>query len=183
MQETRDVDLIHGSVRSPRGGGGHSNPLQYSWLQNPMDRRAWQATVSGSQRIRHDWSDLAQLYIHTDTHISQHIYYHNLYNIYRIIIDYYLAIKDDEIIFFLQHRQTLKTLCYVKYIWQGGKKYCTYMWTLKQANNNKLIQKRSDVWLPEAERGKIRGIRGSWSKGKSSWFKTNKYWDCKAKHG
>ena len=28
-------------------GGGHGNPLQYSSLKNPMDRRAWRATVHG----------------------------------------------------------------------------------------------------------------------------------------
>ena len=26
-------------------GGGHGNPLQYSWLENPMDRGVWQATA------------------------------------------------------------------------------------------------------------------------------------------
>ena len=31
--------------RSP--GGGHDNPLQYSYLENPMDRGAWRATVHG----------------------------------------------------------------------------------------------------------------------------------------
>ena len=36
---------VPGSERSP--GGGHSNPLQYSCLKNPMDREAWQATVQG----------------------------------------------------------------------------------------------------------------------------------------
>jgi len=30
-------------ARSP--GGGNGNPLQYSWLKNPMDRRVWQAAV------------------------------------------------------------------------------------------------------------------------------------------
>ena len=39
----KDVDLIPGSGRSP--GGGHGNPLQYSCLENPMDRGAWRATV------------------------------------------------------------------------------------------------------------------------------------------
>ena len=34
---------IPGSGRSP--GGGHGNPLQYSCLENPMDRGAWWATV------------------------------------------------------------------------------------------------------------------------------------------
>ena len=45
----RDVGLIPGSGRSP--GGGHGNPLQYSCLENPMDRRAWWATVQGIPKI------------------------------------------------------------------------------------------------------------------------------------
>ena len=32
-----------------------ANPLQYSGLENPMDREAWGATVHGVQRVRHDW--------------------------------------------------------------------------------------------------------------------------------
>ena len=40
-----DVSLIPGSGRSP--GGGNGNPLQYSCLENPMDRGAWWATVHG----------------------------------------------------------------------------------------------------------------------------------------
>ena len=39
--DTKDAGLISGSGRSPRGGG-HGNPLQYSCLENPMDRGAWQ---------------------------------------------------------------------------------------------------------------------------------------------
>ena len=36
-------------------GGGHGNPLQYSCLENPMDREAWWATVHGvGQRVGHD---------------------------------------------------------------------------------------------------------------------------------
>ena len=42
---------IPGSGRSP--GGGHDNPLQYSYLENPMDRGVWQAIV-GSLRVGHD---------------------------------------------------------------------------------------------------------------------------------
>ena len=38
-----DASLIPGSGRSPREGNG--NPLQYSCLGNPMDRRAWWDTV------------------------------------------------------------------------------------------------------------------------------------------
>ena len=43
--DTRDVGLIPGSGGSP--GEGHDNPLQYSCLENPMDRGAWWATVNG----------------------------------------------------------------------------------------------------------------------------------------
>ena len=43
---------IPGLGRSP--GEGNGNPLQYSCLENPMDRRAWQATVHGVARARHD---------------------------------------------------------------------------------------------------------------------------------
>ena len=41
----RDVGLIPGSGSSPGGGNGY--PLQYSFLENPMDRGAWLATVHG----------------------------------------------------------------------------------------------------------------------------------------
>ena len=40
-----DPGSIPGLGRSP--GGGHGNPLQYSWLENPMDRGAWRASVRG----------------------------------------------------------------------------------------------------------------------------------------
>ena len=43
MQETRDTDSVPESGRS--SGGGHGNPLQYSCLENPIDRGAWQNTV------------------------------------------------------------------------------------------------------------------------------------------
>ena len=42
---TRDVGLIPGSGKSPREGNG--NPLQYSCLENPLDRAAWWAIVYG----------------------------------------------------------------------------------------------------------------------------------------
>ena len=40
-----DTGLIAGSGKSP--GGGYDNPLQYSCLENPMDRRTWLAAVHG----------------------------------------------------------------------------------------------------------------------------------------
>ena len=43
--DIRDTGLIPRSGRSP--GGGHGNPLQYSCLENPMDRGAWWSTVHG----------------------------------------------------------------------------------------------------------------------------------------
>ena len=42
---TRDVGPVLGLGRAP--GGGNGNPLQYSCLENPMDRGFWQATVLG----------------------------------------------------------------------------------------------------------------------------------------
>ena len=41
--DVRDMGLIPGLGRCP--GGGHGNPLQYSCLENPMDRGAWGAIV------------------------------------------------------------------------------------------------------------------------------------------
>ena len=43
--DARDAGSIPGLGRSL--GGGHGNPLQYSCLENPMDRGAWRATVHG----------------------------------------------------------------------------------------------------------------------------------------
>ena len=43
--DTRDAGLIPGSGRSFREGNG--NPLQYSCLENPMDRGAWWIIVQG----------------------------------------------------------------------------------------------------------------------------------------
>ena len=47
--DVKDLDLIPELGRSP--GGGHGNPLQYSCLENPMDRRLW-ATVHGVAKSR-----------------------------------------------------------------------------------------------------------------------------------
>ena len=49
-----DPGLIPGLGRSPREGNG--NPLQYSCLDNPMDRGAWQATVHG---VTKSWTQLS----------------------------------------------------------------------------------------------------------------------------
>ena len=52
--DTKDPSLIPGSGRS--FGEGHGNPLQYSCLENPMDRGAWWATVHGAARVGHNLS-------------------------------------------------------------------------------------------------------------------------------
>ena len=48
--DIRDTGSIPGSGRSP--GGGHGNPLQYSCLDNFMDRGAWWASVHGVTKSR-----------------------------------------------------------------------------------------------------------------------------------
>ena len=57
--DIRDSVLIPGLRRS--SGGGHGNPLQYSCLENPMDRGAWQAT---SHRVTQSQTRLKQLSMH-----------------------------------------------------------------------------------------------------------------------
>ena len=47
-------DLNPGSGRSP--GGGNGTPLQYSCLESPMDRGAWQATIHGVEK---SWTRLS----------------------------------------------------------------------------------------------------------------------------
>ena len=46
-----DLGSVPGSDRSP--GEGNGNPLEYSCLENSMDRGTWQATVHGLQRVGH----------------------------------------------------------------------------------------------------------------------------------
>ena len=50
-----DLGSIPGSGRSP--GEGNGNPIQYSWLANPMDGGAWWATVHGVAKSRTRLSD------------------------------------------------------------------------------------------------------------------------------
>ena len=50
-EDIRDVDLIPGAGRSP--AGGHGYPLEYTCLENPMDRGAWKTAI-GLQRVDHD---------------------------------------------------------------------------------------------------------------------------------
>ena len=58
--DIRDTSLIPDLGRSP--GEGHGSPLQYSCLENPMDRGARWATVHGVTRVGHDWSDFTHMH-------------------------------------------------------------------------------------------------------------------------
>ena len=67
--DVRDSDSIPGSGRFP--GGEHGNALQYSCLENPMDRGAWWAIL---HRITKSWTRLKQLSMHTNTANTQQIF-------------------------------------------------------------------------------------------------------------
>ena len=60
--DIRDTGSVPGWGRSPVGG--HGNPVQYSFLENPTNRGAWQATV---HRVAKSQTGLKQLsmYMHT----------------------------------------------------------------------------------------------------------------------
>ena len=57
--DIRDSGLIPGSGRCP--GGGHSNPLQFSCLENSIDRRAWWAPV---HRVAKSQTQMKQFSMH-----------------------------------------------------------------------------------------------------------------------
>ena len=57
--DIRDMGSMPGSGRSP--GRGHGNPLEYSCLENPMDRGAWQVTAHW---VAKSWTRLKQLSKH-----------------------------------------------------------------------------------------------------------------------
>ena len=55
LGDIKDSGLIPGLGRPP--GGGHGNPLQYSCLENPMDRGAWWATI---HRVTKSWTTMKE---------------------------------------------------------------------------------------------------------------------------
>ena len=76
--DIRDPDSIPGWGRSP--GGGHGNPLQYSCLENPMDRGAWIAAV---HRVTKTQTQSKRLSMHYDMYPSlgnhwSFLYYHKV---------------------------------------------------------------------------------------------------------
>ena len=64
--DVRAADLIPRLRRS--AGGGHDSPLQYSGLENPMDRGPWQSTVC---RVTKNWTRLKWLSKHTHTQLAE----------------------------------------------------------------------------------------------------------------
>ena len=72
--DVRNSALSPGSWGSP--GGGHGKPLQYSCLENSVDRRAWWAIVRRVAK-RHNWSDLVCM--HKDTSEIYKTIYINVY--------------------------------------------------------------------------------------------------------
>ena len=68
-RDIKDTGSIPGPGRTP--GGGHSNPLQYSWLENPMDRGAWWATI---HRVTKSQTQLKRLSTHAILQCRQILY-------------------------------------------------------------------------------------------------------------
>ena len=74
--DVRDAGSIPGTERSP--GGGHGNPLQYSCLENPMDRGAWKAT---GHSVTKSWTRLKRLsmckwkFYHQASFLKMQMYY------------------------------------------------------------------------------------------------------------
>ena len=67
-----DMGLIPGSRRSP--GEGNGNPLQYSCLENPMDRGTWWATIHGVTKSRDDLANNTHTHTYTHTHTHTHTF-------------------------------------------------------------------------------------------------------------
>ena len=55
MQQTQETWVQ--SLGGEEPGGGNGNPLQYSWLENPMERGAWRATGHGVAESRTQLGD------------------------------------------------------------------------------------------------------------------------------
>ena len=69
--DARDMRATPGLRRPPQGGNG--NPLQYSCLENPMDRRAWRATVHGAEKSGTRLSADTQTQLHSQGSVSLYL--------------------------------------------------------------------------------------------------------------
>jgi len=112
-RDLRDAGSVPGLWRYP--GGGDGNPLQYSCLENPIDRRAWWATV---HRIAKSWEQPKQLSMHThsvymSTLLSQesiHSICSRVSNFPFLIFSYTLKVLDLSSLVHLNFSFSLKTL-------------------------------------------------------------------------
>ena len=90
---TRHTGSVPGSRRSP--GARHGNPLQYSFLGNPVDRGAWQAIV---HRVATSWTRLKQFSMHTHPYsevnsLSEFLLHFNLYHVRQIRVRHIKSLK------------------------------------------------------------------------------------------
>ena len=61
-EDIRDMGSVPGLGRSPEGG--HANPLQYSCLENSMDRGAWQVAIQSVEKSRTRLQQLSMPHMH-----------------------------------------------------------------------------------------------------------------------
>ena len=95
--DIRDVASVPGSGRS--SGGGHGNPLQYSCLENPIDRGAWQATV-------HSFTELDKAeWLNNHTHIHTKMCIFHMQNIFSNWTHMYPVLRSKNRTF--QHNRSL----------------------------------------------------------------------------
>ena len=68
-------EIYHDMYKPLSPGERNGNRFQYSCLENPMDRGAWQATVCGVARVRHDWTTKL---LFSSVHFSRSVMSHSL---------------------------------------------------------------------------------------------------------
>ena len=103
--DTGNTGLISGLGRSP--GGQHSNPLQYSCQENPMDSGAWQATVHGVAKSQ---TRLKQMSMHSSFRVRLQ---------FRFCFCYLLAMWLWRIAYYLNLNFLIRNNTYLFYIWKG----------------------------------------------------------------
>ena len=96
MQKTRDAGSIPGSRSS---GGGHSSSLQYSCLENPMDRGAWRASIHGvtQSRTRLKWLSSSSKNS-VVTLLGQEVKHHNVITQAIYFKDLYWSLKQKDVL-------------------------------------------------------------------------------------
>ena len=105
--DIRDMGLIPGSGRFP--GGGHGNPLQYSRLENSMDRGTWGATV---HRVTKSQTQLKHLNMHTCILLSNAVLKHWLQEqvLRRCNVDFLWSQTEHTAYIFSEWRDSLEDL-------------------------------------------------------------------------